>query len=555
MIRRRNLRQIVAGLLLAMAFVFSSAHAHEVRPAYLEIKETVPGQFSLLWRTPVPAGMRLPVALKLPDDVRNLKEPVVQELADSLVERRWIQADPKGFAGKHIEFPGLQLTITDVLVRYAMLDGREGTAIVRPAQPWLEIAAVQSWLGVAGTYVGQGVLHILFGVDHLLFVFGLLLIVKDRWMLLKTITAFTIAHSITLAIATLGFASAPVMPLNAVIALSILFSWTGNRPVMACRDQFHHPTPVGCRLRIRIDTRFRVCRRPDKCGAAWERSAVGAVEFQRWRRDRPGIVRAFNPAPGTLLPPIGNPLAPLGPGVAGIHRGIARGVLDDPAGGNAFGNHAMKHFQPPTMKDFPQRAGAARRSLVILFLLLYPLAAFAHQRGGEAIGFASGFEHPISGLDHILAMVAVGMWGAQLGAPAMWVLPVVFPMVMALGGMMGLMGIKLPGIELCIALSALALGFAVFREARPKLWIAAIIVGFFAIAHGHAHGTELPQGASGVLYSIGFVIATGLLHAFGIGIGLVHRWPAGRVALRVAGAVVAMGGVFFLWKVISGEAV
>jgi len=166
----------------------------------------------------------------------------------------------------------------------------------------------------------------------------------------------------------------------------------------------------------------------------------------------------------------------------------------------------------------------------------------------------SGFEHPISGLDHILAMIAVGMWGAQLGAPAIWVLPVVFPMVMALGGMMGLMGIKLPGIELCIALSAVALGFAVFREARPKLWIAAIVVGFFAIAHGHAHGTELPVGASGVLYSIGFVIATGLLHATGIGIGLVHKWPAGRIALRLVGAFVAMGGVFFLWKAISGEA-
>src|SRR5208282_5148828 len=115
--------------------------------------------------------------------------------------------------------------------------------------------------------------------------------------------------------------------------------------------------------------------------------------------------------------------------------------------------------------------------------------------------------------------------------------------------------IKLPGIELCIALSALALGFAVCREARPKLWIAAIIVGVFAIAHGHAHGTELPLGASGVRYSIGFVIATGLLHARGIAIGIVHRGAVGRVALRVAGAVVAIGGVFFLWKAISGDAV
>jgi len=206
----------------------------------------------------------------------------------------------------------------------------------------------------------------------------------------------------------------------------------------------------------------------------------------------------------------------------------------------------MKFFQPSTMKN---------RSLLILCLLLYPLTVFAHQRGGEAVGFASGFFHPISGIDHILAMVAVGMWGAQLGAPAIWVLPVVFPMVMALGGMMGLMGIKLPGIELCIALSALALGFAVLREARPKLWISATIVGVFAIAHGHAHGTELPLGASGVLYSIGFVMATGLLHALGIGIGCVHRWPSGRIALRIAGAVVAMGGVFFLWKAISGEPV
>jgi urease accessory protein len=207
------------------------------------------------------------------------------------------------------------------------------------------------------------------------------------------------------------------------------------------------------------------------------------------------------------------------------------------------------------MKNLIQPAGAPRRSLLILGLLLCPLTAFAHQRGGEVIGFASGFWHPISGIDHILAMVAVGMWGAQLGAPAIWVLPVVFPMVMAVGGTMGLMGFKLPGIELCIALSALALGIAVFGEARPKLWISAAIVGVFAIAHGHAHGTELPQGASGVLYSIGFVMATGLLHALGIGIGLVHRWMAGRIALRVAGAVVAMGGVFFLWKAISGEPV
>ena len=167
--------------------------------------------------------MRLPLVLKIPDDVKNLKAPVVQELADSLVERRSIDAGPNGLAGKRIEFVGLQLTITDVLVRLEMLDGRKWTTIARPSQPWVEIAASQSWWEVMGTYIVEGIRHILFGADHMLFVLGLLLIVKNRWMLLKTVTAFTVAHSITLAIATLGYAEAPVLPLNAAIALSILF--------------------------------------------------------------------------------------------------------------------------------------------------------------------------------------------------------------------------------------------------------------------------------------------------------------------------------------------
>lgn len=212
-----------ASLTAFVVLAVSLASAHEARPAYLEIKETSPGQFSVLWRTPVLAGMRLPVVLELPDDVKNLREPSAQELADSFVERRWIDAGPNGLAGKRIKFPGLQLTITDVLVRVEMLDGRKWTSIIHPPQPWVEIAASQTWMGVAGTYIAQGIRHILFGADHMLFVLGLLLIVKDRWMLLKTVTAFTVAHSITLAIATLGYANVPVVPLNAAIALSILF--------------------------------------------------------------------------------------------------------------------------------------------------------------------------------------------------------------------------------------------------------------------------------------------------------------------------------------------
>jgi len=210
-------------LLLAVLLFASPAHAHEARPAYLELKETAPGQFSVLWRTPVLAGMRLPVVLKLPDDVRDFKEPVVQELTDSLVERRWIDAGPNGLAGKRIEFPGLQLTITDVLARIERLDGTHTTELVRPPRPWLEVAAPRGAAATATTFLTQGIEHILLGVDHLLFVLGLLLIVRTPWMLVKTITAFTVAHSITLAVATLGFASIPAPPLNAAIALSILF--------------------------------------------------------------------------------------------------------------------------------------------------------------------------------------------------------------------------------------------------------------------------------------------------------------------------------------------
>ncbi len=194
------------------------------------------------------------------------------------------------------------------------------------------------------------------------------------------------------------------------------------------------------------------------------------------------------------------------------------------------------------------RERSAARGALALAAVLWPAAALAHQQGGEAIGFLGGLEHPISGLDHVMAMIAVGLWGAQLGAPAIWLLPVTFPMVMALGGMLAILGVPLPGTEIGIALSAIALGCAVMLEARPPLVLAAVVVGFFAIFHGHAHGAELPPGANGLLYSAGFVIATGCLHATGIAIGLVHRWSAGRTAIRVAGAVVAGAGALFLWQ-------
>jgi urease accessory protein len=170
---------------------------------------------------------------------------------------------------------------------------------------------------------------------------------------------------------------------------------------------------------------------------------------------------------------------------------------------------------------------------------------------GQAAGFVTGLQHPWSGLDHVLAMIAVGLWGAQLGNPALWLLPVTFPMMMSLGAVMGLIGMGLPGVEVGIALSALLLGGMVMGEVRPKLAVAVLLVGFFAVFHGHAHGTELPPGQSGLLYSMGFVIATGCLHGMGIGIGLVHRWPAGRLALRGAGAFIAGMGLFFLARALT----
>ncbi|GIK85710.1 MAG: urease accessory protein UreJ [Betaproteobacteria bacterium] len=184
-------------------------------------------------------------------------------------------------------------------------------------------------------------------------------------------------------------------------------------------------------------------------------------------------------------------------------------------------------------------------------LALVPIVARAHEESGRAAGFVAGLAHPASGMDHVLAMIAVGVWGAVLGPPAIWVLPVAFPLVMAAGGLLGLLGLPVPGVETGIAVSTIVLGAMVLAEIRPPLWLAAGIVAFFAIFHGHAHGRELPPGASALLYSLGFVCATGLLHAAGILLGVAHRWPTGRRALRAAGGVIVLAGLFFLWRALE----
>jgi urease accessory protein len=197
------------------------------------------------------------------------------------------------------------------------------------------------------------------------------------------------------------------------------------------------------------------------------------------------------------------------------------------------------------------RRCAGHRALVAASLAALAPAALAHVQSGQPAGFLTGFLHPVSGLDHVLAMVAVGLWGAQLGAPAIWMLPIVFPVVMAFGGFLGLLGVPVPGIEIGIAASAILLGAAVMTDSRPPLYAAAVLVGFFAIFHGYAHGNELPPGQSALLYSLGFVVSTGCLHASGIAVGAAHRWPAGRSALRLAGAGIGLAGVFFLWRALA----
>ena len=178
---------------------------------------------------------------------------------------------------------------------------------------------------------------------------------------------------------------------------------------------------------------------------------------------------------------------------------------------------------------------------IVVLAIASPAQAHIIDAGGS--GWAQGFSHPFSGLDHILAMVAVGIWAAQTGRLALWVLPVVFPLAMAGGGLLGVAGLPVPGIEAGIAASVLGLGLLVAFKVRPPLALSIALVALFALFHGHAHGTELPQAASPAVYGLGFVVATAVLHLIGLGIGHVMRLPAGMTALRVGGGAIAAAGL------------
>jgi urease accessory protein len=193
------------------------------------------------------------------------------------------------------------------------------------------------------------------------------------------------------------------------------------------------------------------------------------------------------------------------------------------------------------------RMQAARYPLSAAVLLAAG-PALAHAGGTNAAGFVAGFVHPVSGLDHLFAMVSIGIWAAELGAPAIWLLPIAFPLIMAVGGTLGVVGVPLPAAESLVALSVLALGTLVAGAWRVPFIAALAVVAVFALAHGHMHGAELPASADALAFTVGFVVSTGLLHLVGILIGLLVRWPSGLVAIRACGLLVALAGCYFLYE-------
>lgn len=186
-------------------------------------------------------------------------------------------------------------------------------------------------------------------------------------------------------------------------------------------------------------------------------------------------------------------------------------------------------------------------SLLALLVMVLGVSAQAHTGYSVEGGFPTGFSHPLFGWDHLAAMLAVGIWGGILGGRALWMLPVVFPLTMLAGAFFGMSGIELPAVETGIASSALILGLLVAFLVRIPLWASTALVGVFAIFHGYAHGAELPAGTDAFAYIIGFLVATVLLHVSGISIGLLMKWPQGKLAVRfVGGAVAVLGGAFLV---------
>lgn len=184
--------------------------------------------------------------------------------------------------------------------------------------------------------------------------------------------------------------------------------------------------------------------------------------------------------------------------------------------------------------------------LAVLAAILAPTIAQAHVISAGSGGFGSGFAHPLTGPDHFLAMFAVGLWGAQMGGRPVWTLPVTFPLIMVVGGVLGIAGVSMPYVETGIALSIVALGLAVALAWHPAEWAALLLISVFALCHGHAHGAELPLAADPGIYAVGFVLATGMIHLIGIGVGIgIGKIWHGRLT-RILGGLIAVAGLYYL---------
>jgi hypothetical protein len=218
-------RFILSGSAISILLLLVSAagYAHDVRPGYLEINEKNPGQYQVVWKAPSLAGMRMKIKPLLPENCRDLSMPSRRQLAGAFIERRLVTCGPGGLAGKTISIEGLSSTLTDVLVRIRHVNDQSQTELLKPQSPSFQVKGVQHWTRAVVSFITMGIKHILYGIDHLLFVLGLLLLSRGWGLLLKTITAFTVGHSISLALATFGIVDVPSQPLSAAIALSIVF--------------------------------------------------------------------------------------------------------------------------------------------------------------------------------------------------------------------------------------------------------------------------------------------------------------------------------------------
>lgn len=190
-----------------------------------------------------------------------------------------------------------------------------------------------------------------------------------------------------------------------------------------------------------------------------------------------------------------------------------------------------------------------KTKILLLFALLFSSTnLFAHPLPGTQSGFSNGFFHPLSGLDHILAMVAVGIWAAQAGGKAKWIIPLSFVGLMSLGGVLGMNNISLPFAEIGILVSVVVLGILILAGIRLPILVSSILVGFFALCHGHTHGTELPAAASGVMYAIGFALTTIVLHLSGIGFGMAVNKIASEKIVKFSGALITLLGLILSYN-------